>query len=306
MSLTVTEIQRRTLAILEARVDQIALLPSIVTELSAVDPDSPGAADKIESLACSDPPLALRLLRLANADTENQGSIATIREAITYLGLRRLTELIVALKVVKVFVANTQNQRNLWVHSIQTALGARRLAELRPDRNLGAEEAFLAGLLHDIGRFMIFERRPQEMAQISEADIDDPRDLIEMEVRLCGFDHATLGHIICERLHLPFSVSEMVRTHHYYREQRRRIPPEVENLVRIIQEADFLSFGLMRHRSQLLHYKAARKEWIDQSIRLIPEYDAELSLEQWGSDLQRIDDDARTAAALIDIAYSED
>jgi len=302
---TVTEIQRRTLAILEARVDQVALLPAIVAQLSELDLNSEDAAEKIESLARSDPPLALRLMRLANEGEPGNGNIATLRDAIVQVGTKRLSGMIFALSVVKVFVANTEAQRNLWVHSIQTALAARRFAEMHSDLGIDVEEAFLAGLLHDIGRFMIFEHRPQDMAQIDEAKVADPRDLVAAEVRVCGFDHATLGYIVCERLHIPFTVCEMVRTHHFYRDQRRQIAPEVGSLVRLVQEADCLSFGLLKHRSGPTRLEVARDDWMDQTLRLGARTEVALSPEQWVKEIQRIDNDARMAASLIDIAYSD-
>jgi hypothetical protein len=53
--LTLSEIQRKTLAILEARIDQVALLPSVVSKLSKIDIDSVDATEEIESLIRSDP-----------------------------------------------------------------------------------------------------------------------------------------------------------------------------------------------------------------------------------------------------------
>jgi putative nucleotidyltransferase with HDIG domain len=300
MSLTLSEIQRKTLAILEARIDQVALLPSVVSELSKLDIDSVDATEKIESLIRSDPPLALRLMRLANAGGIATQNVATIREALIQVGTKRLADMILALSIVEVFVPSTQTQRNLWVHSIQTALSARRIAELKPELRVNPEEAYLAGLLHDIGRFMIFAHNPQNMASVDETLVTDPLELVQSEIKVCGFDHATLGGVICERLLLPFGVCEMTRTHHFYRDNRARIAPEVETLVRVVQEADCLSFGLLRSACRPRR-EPVNENWIPDALELIaPSF---LASERWTEEVENIQHDARLATAVVDIAY---
>jgi HDOD domain len=110
MSLTLSEIQIKTLAILEARIDQVALLPSVFSKLSKLEVDSVDATEKIESLIRSDPPLALRVMRLANADGVATRNVATIGEALIQVGTKRLADMIRALSTVELFVPSTQAQ----------------------------------------------------------------------------------------------------------------------------------------------------------------------------------------------------
>jgi putative nucleotidyltransferase with HDIG domain len=241
-------------------------------------------------------------MRLANAGGIAPRNVSTIREALIQVGIRRIADMISALSIVEVFVPSTQAQRNLWVHSIQTAFSARRIAELRPELRIDPEEAYLAGLLHDIGRFMIFEHSPRNMSLIDEALVTDPRELVQAEIEVCGFDHATLGSVICERLLLPFGVCEMTRTHHFYREKRAQIAPEVEALVRVVQEADCLSFGLLRSACRPRH-EPVSENWIPEALDLIAPSQRSLSPERWAKEVRSIHHDARLAAAVVDIAY---
>jgi putative nucleotidyltransferase with HDIG domain len=304
MGSTLAELQRRTIESLESRLEQIAMLPSVIAHLAALDLDSPTATDEIVALIRSDPPLALRLLRLANYRSSDGDGIDTIPGAILEVGAHNLANLILALSVVEVFVPHTRAQRNLWIHSIQTAMAARRLAVLRPDMRLGMEQCFLAGLLHDIGRFVIFEHRPEEMAQIDEANVADPRQLVAAELEACGFDHAALGHEVCRRWRLPETVSEMVRVHHMYGEARRRIPPEVAGLVRLVQEADCVSFGLLRNLTSSFPSAADRNRSIAASLPPLSSSERILPPAQLAEELVNIDREARMAAAVIHIAYS--
>ena len=305
MASPLTELQKRTIANLESRLEQIAVLPSVIARLAALDFDSPSADEEILALVRSDPPLALRLMRLANSALYNSSEIDTIPGAIQRVGTKGLANVILALSVVEVFVPHTHGQRNLWIHSIQTALAARQLAALRPDVGLGTEECFLAGLLHDIGRFVIFEHRPQEMAKLDEADVATPRELIATELEVCGFDHATLGSEVCRRWNLPESVCEMVRVHHLYGEERRRVPTEVAELVRFVQEADCLSFGLLRNPTTSFRSDVDRNRSIEMSLRPLAPSERILSTAKLVEQLNTVDQEARTAAAVINIAYPQ-
>jgi putative nucleotidyltransferase with HDIG domain len=305
MTSTLTELQRRTIASLESRLEQIAVLPSVIARLAALDLDSPDANEEIVALVRSDPPLALRLMRLANSSLHSNGEIKTIPDAILRVGTAGLANVILALSVVEVFVPHTRGQRNLWIHSIQTALAARRLAQLRADVGLGMEECFLAGLLHDIGRFLIFEHRSEDMAKLDEAGVSNPHELVAAELQVCGFDHATLGYEVCRRWNLPESVCEMVRVHHMYGAQRRGVPTEVAALVRLVQEADCLSFGLLRNPATSFHSDVDRNRSVEMSLHPLAASERILPTVRLAEQLISVDNEARTAAAVINVAYSQ-
>ncbi len=302
MALIVNELQSRTIGSLEARLEKIALLPAVISRLTTLDLDSAAASDEILTLVRNDPPLALRLMRLANAQSRN--GIDTIPDAVLRVGTHNLAHMILALSVVEVFVPNTRPQRNLWIHSIQVALAARRIAAMCPEIGLGIEQCFLAGLLHDIGRFVIFEHQPQEMAKIDEVDVADPHELVAAEIRACGFDHAALGYEVCRRWKLPESVTNMVRSHHMYGEARRRVPGEVAALVRVVQQADCFSFGLLRKPASAQPSVADRNTAIEAAMRSIPSDDHIVPVARLREELMEIDREARAAAAVINLAYT--
>lgn len=290
-----TDLQRQTLAGLESRLERIALLPSVIARLTTINLDSPDATDQIIALTRCDPPLALRLLRHANSSLNGDKPVTTIPEAILRVGSHNLAHTILSLSVIEVFVPHTRGQRNLWIHSIQTALAASRIAAICPEIGLGTEECFLAALLHDIGRFVIFEHRPDDMAQLDEADVADPRELVAAELKVCGFDHAALGYEVCRRWHLPEVVCEMVRVHHFYGASRDRVPPEVAAIVRLVQEADCLSFGLLR--------QPAGSGSIEGWLHLMTASERVIPAARVAQELINIDREARILANVINIAY---
>ena len=221
----------------------------------------------------------------------------SIPDAILRVGVRPLADLLLSLSVVEVFIPRTPGQRNLWVHSIQVAMAARRLAQLHPQTGIGPEQAYLAGLLHDIGRFVMFEHRPSDLGQIDEAAVGNPKELVEAELRICGFDHAELGWHVCEQWKVAEMVTAMVRYHHRYRDTLAAVPPEVVGLVRLVQQADFMSFGLLQNPA--LPHQPDRQAALERLLQVGGE--PLVPVAACADHLADIDRESRLAASLVDI-----
>ncbi len=243
------EKRKRTLESLERRLDELPLLPSVLTQILTLTPEDPSFAAKMEDLARRDPPLATRLLRLANsAASGSRTPITTLAGAIGRVGARPLAEMVTSLAVMSVFVPKTVGQRNLWLHAMQVAVAARLLAMQNPELEVEPEQAYLAGLLHDVGRFVMFRDSPTELGAVDEAGPQSPRELVEAEVRICGYDHAELGWLACRQWRLPDKVATLIRDHHVYHDSKTSAwSAEMQALVRVVQQADSLSFGLLTH-----------------------------------------------------------
>lgn len=301
MSRRLTDSQRRTLGELERRLASIAVLPSVVSRLSALDADSPTFAEEVTHLARSDPPFALRLIRLANQVARPGGgvSVDSIPTAIFRVGARALAELVLTHSVIEVFVPRTRAQRHLWVHSIQVAATTRVLARLTPEWGVSPEQGYLAGLLHDIGRFVLFEHRPEDLGRVDEMDADSPQSLIEAEVAVCGFDHAELGWHVCKHWSLPEVVTALVKNHHTYHDAEECVPREVETMLRLVQRADSLSFCLLRdpvlwQRPQSEITAAIATAWRSQAGAA-----AALQPDRMASHLREIEHETNVAANIV-------
>jgi HD-like signal output (HDOD) protein len=181
------ERRRKSLESIERRLEELPNLSSVVTRLALMDPNSTGFTAQVEMLVREDPPLATRLLRYAS---KNGYPVRTIPQAIARVGARPLAELITSMSVQRVFVPSNLGQRNLWLHAIQVAVAARIYAQNRPELQTDPEEAYFAGLLHDVGRFVMFDRSPAELGQVDEIGWTTPDELI---TRNWGGTPARLG-----------------------------------------------------------------------------------------------------------------
>ncbi len=174
------------------------------------------SAGDIGSVLTQDPNLTARLLRIVNSSYYNFPSrIDTVSRAVTVVGIRELYSLVLAVSAVQVFTripAQLVNMDTFWRHSIYCGLIARGLA--RRLRILHPERLFIAGLLHDIGSLLIYQRVPERARDLLLTAEGDEQILYEAEVKTLGFSHADLGGLMMELWKLPVPLQEAVRFHH--------------------------------------------------------------------------------------------
>lgn len=210
-----------------------------------MNPDDATFSEQVETLASLDPPLASRLMRLAGTGL-SQREVSSIPQGVATIGARRLSETLTSLAVMRVFVPATVGQRNLWIHAIGTAVIARRLADWSVHSLIPPEHAYLLGLMHDLGRFVMYDRSPAELGTVDETRWATPDELIEAEMQICGYDHAFLGGLVAERWSFPDAVTVAIRDHHIYSsEHTGQWGPELEREVRLLQAADRVSVLLL-------------------------------------------------------------
>jgi hypothetical protein len=103
--------------------------------------------------------------------------------------------------------------------------------------------------MHDLGRFVLYDRSPRELGRVDETQWSTPAELIANELAICGFDHASLGGVACERWGFPETVAALVRGHHVY--EAAAPGTDLARLVRVLQAADFTSILLLTRTSCL-------------------------------------------------------
>jgi putative nucleotidyltransferase with HDIG domain len=245
---------------LERRLEQLPLLPAVVSELLSLDPDANEYFDELLHLAERDPGFAARVLRCANsAYSAPLEPIVSLREAFIRLGTHQCARLVLAVAVTKVFSAATPAHKLLSIHSLQTAMFTRMFSEEVRELRRSREQAYVCGLLHDMGRFVLFDVAPTHLEPTHERAWTGDSEMVELERETLGYDHALLGAYVCQKWQLPPAVTEVVRYHH-----ERRLAPDcaVEGLVRIVQWADELSIVLTRHPDQAQRPRAELGAWI--------------------------------------------
>lgn len=187
----------------------------------------------------SEPNFGARLLIAANsAESAPAAPVTTLPRAVARIGSRGAADLVLAMSVTRVFVPRDPWEKSLWRHGVQVAHAARELARHAP--GLDPDEVYAAALLHDIGRFILFQEGPEQLRAIDEGDWDSPESLVEQEVLICGLSHAELGAMACRKWRLPDVVIQVVSRHHDPLPAQLTDP--IDKIVAVVRLADLAMF----------------------------------------------------------------
>lgn len=237
----------QTISELEKKLEELPLLPTVIVRLLALDTNDENYFEHVFELSQEDPTFALRIIRLSNsAVSAPVVPITKLRDAVIRLGVKSVAGLVTSLSAVRVFIPTKQGEKNLWVHSIQVAVCAKIIAHTATELKVDPEHAYICGLMHDIGRFVLFDKASEELNLVEESNWDSPEQLVITEHKLYGFNHSELGGRVCKKWGLPESIIKVVAHHHTY-----NLPPsltndaKLANLIRIIQIADSFSVFMM-------------------------------------------------------------
>jgi HD-like signal output (HDOD) protein/CheY-like chemotaxis protein len=161
---------------LQAVATSIRSIPSLpqshhllMAELRAMD----GAGERIAKLVSQDPGLSVKVMQLANSALFGRGSLVTdMLEAVQCLGTEMISAILLSQSVFKQFEGLPQKHIDLpriWTHSWETGCAAQRLCREKKLGRQTAEEAFLAGLLHEVGRFILIDNFPDRYVSAFQA-----------------------------------------------------------------------------------------------------------------------------------------
>ena len=211
--------QRKPQLSLEQMVQDVSTihsLPMFYSQLSeAIDHPRSSIGD-IAKIISEDQGLTARILKLSNSPLFGYFSkIDTITQAVTIIGVLQVRDLALALSVMDVFKGIPEdlvNMERFWKHSIATGLAAKLLATSQREANL--ERFFVAGILHDIGRLVMYVRVPEICLELLQECRAAGTLLHRAERARFSFDHADVGSALLRRWKIPPRVAEPVGSHH--------------------------------------------------------------------------------------------
>lgn len=191
--------------------------PVSATRLMKATTDPSCEVRDLIAIVETDPGYAARLMQLANSSLYGMaGRVGSIQQAVVVLGSRKLHDLAATLAATEVFSDGNDDghQREaLWHHSLACSLTARQLAKRV---NLPPDEAFLGGILHDVGKLVLLDMAAEEYAEVTESfdRINGYERLTDLENATFGHDHQELGLLCADEWGLPFTVSCIIGYHH--------------------------------------------------------------------------------------------
>jgi putative nucleotidyltransferase with HDIG domain len=230
-------------------VGDLVSLPDVFIRINRLVESPDSTSDDIAKAVSQDPSFTVRLLRVANSPFYGFSStVETVSRAVTLIGTSQIRNLALSTSVSRTFAGlpnELVSMDNFWHHSLYCALTARILAR-KVSKRSDPEAVFTAGLLHDIGELVIFNRLP---AQAKEAlllvlDSGDELPVYEAERQTMGFDHAQVGGELARQWHLPPLLVDCIAFHHDI-QQAQNCPREtaivhIANILALMAEVDTL------------------------------------------------------------------
>jgi len=199
-----------------SHVVDIPTLPlSVMRIMDMVDNSDCSVADVAKVLS-SDPPLAAKVLKLANSSYYGfRQKISSIPQAAALLGLTTLKNTLLSASLIKVYAGGRTglNLPALWTHSFAVATASKLIA--KTVRFPNSEKAYAAGLLHDLGKIMIARNLRIEYAEIVKIMRHQGMSIGDAEFYVLRVDHADVGAWILHRWRIPNSIAEAVEHHHH-------------------------------------------------------------------------------------------
>jgi HD-like signal output (HDOD) protein/FixJ family two-component response regulator len=227
-----------------SQVTELKAMPYAVTELTAIS-SSPNVDIKdVVNVIERDPAIATQVLKLSNAAIYGAGQrIYALDRAVAVIGMRSIRELVMGLAVIEAFKEETgafgREQMLLSEHSFGTAVMARALAT--KSAKTDPEKAFLGGLLHDVGKSMLFQFCGKEYSRVVQYAAASGLPLEDLEKQMLGMSHCEVASLVLNKWMMPPEISLPPSLHHQPWEVIKRRTPAQGDSIACVAVADRLA-----------------------------------------------------------------
>lgn len=238
-----TKEQAVTSAIRE--ISHIATLPEITLKIIELVESPTSTAQDLHKVIANDPALCSRILKVVNSAFYGlPGQIGSINRAIVLLGMNAVKNIAIAASLAKLFrggsITPDFSAKDLWTHSIATATACKMIADTL---KIGlSDEAFLAGLIHDIGVIVEIQYDRHKLIDVVSRVKPDgsgvpSADMLAAEADVFGATHQDFGQGLCEKWKFPKNFALVTGFHH----DPMKLAAETRTLTAIVHVADRLA-----------------------------------------------------------------
>jgi len=213
-------------------------LPHIAIKLTKLISDENSTMQDFEKMIKMDPTLVLRILRGANSPYYGlRQKVNSISRAVVVIGINNLRNMIVTEGLKELFKEknskNAFSRNHLWLHCAAVSICSQMLMERI--FGLNGEDAFLCGILHDIGMIVEDQTTPDLFYKTYNTFLENSKPITEYEKEIIGTDHCEIGYLLAKDWQLPIEVQEGIQRHHKILEH---VSPS--SLTGVIQLAEYI------------------------------------------------------------------
>ncbi|MCA9726682.1 MAG: HDOD domain-containing protein [Candidatus Eisenbacteria bacterium] len=199
------------------RIQNLPALSDVVAKIVALAEDPKVSGQEVAEIVGRDQAMVTAILKIVNSPFYGLNRrVSSINHAIVLLGYRTIRNIALSTSLVNTFSGPEGDARfdrkRFWTHAVCTAAAAKLVA--RRLRDTDSEEAFLAGLIHDMGRIVFSHYFGPEFTAVLTLWSERKMDLLEAERVVLGMDHAEAGALVARKWNFPAAVAEAIGAHH--------------------------------------------------------------------------------------------
>ena len=224
-----------------AQIKDLPSFPEVVARVMDTIGRTDANLDDLSKIINEDPSLAARMLKVVNSVyfATSYREISSIKEALVRLGFSEVYRICLTSQIIKLFENSKKSidYKTFWKHSLMVAMTTRLVHEY--SSTAGEEQldtCFTAGLLHDIGVFVLDQFFHDDYVKTQTAVDATGSSCHEIEREMLGLDHGELGGFLLRHWKLPENLIQAVSYHH----DPGRAKPEYRNLTQMVHIANFI------------------------------------------------------------------
>lgn len=197
-------------------IEELSAMPSIALDLMGMLNDATSSVREIVEKVKLDQAMISYILKTCNSPLYGiRTEVTSIAMAINLLGFTNVKSILMSYFMRNLYRLSGKNEvKNLlWKHSISVAVFSKNLA---PKVGLDQEEAYLAGLLHDVGKMVLYLDSPANYEKVIAEVNDNKKGFIEAEDELFQFSHADAGYFLMDKWKFSDSLKDVALHHHEF------------------------------------------------------------------------------------------
>jgi HD-like signal output (HDOD) protein len=222
---------------------ELASFPDIFFRIKEVLEDEAASADRIAKVVSTDMSLAAKLIKLVNSPLYGfPQNIDSITRAVALVGAKELSTLALGISAINYFKdipPELIDMKTFWRHSITCGIFAKILAGTQT--GLSPERFFIAGLLHDVGRLILFKKLPYASSEAMLFSRENSIPLVEAELTVMDFCHTDISAPLLQAWKFPQGLADMINFHHSPMEFPNPLEPAIihvaDNLANAVEIA---------------------------------------------------------------------
>lgn len=213
-----SSLQSAKLKSLVGRMDRLPSLPSLYVEIIEKLKNPETMLEDVAGVIARDIGMTAKILKLVNSAYFGlQQRISNLNEAVSFLGLSTIKTLVLCINAFSQYDGvklKGFTMESLWKHSLSVAAGAKKISQMESEDNNLAEEAFVAGMLHDTGQLILASNYSEQYQHAIDLAQAEKLEMVRAEEKVFGANHAVIGGYLLGLWGLPVPVVEAIALHH--------------------------------------------------------------------------------------------